>query len=126
NYDATKVKGEVARLDGVGDVTSLGQQDYSMRLWLDPTRLASRDLTAGDVVNALKEQNVQVAAGQIGQQPVPRGQDFQYTMSTLGRLDEIKQFQDILIKSGCPGQDADAPPVERVPDLARRTLWALR
>ena len=63
-----------------------------MRVWLDPEKLASRNLTAGDVANALREQNVQVAAGQIGQPPVPRGLDFQYTMTTLGRLSDPEQF----------------------------------
>src|SRR5205823_1315500 len=86
NYATIQIKDELARLDGVGDVTMFGQQDYSMRMWLDPDKMASRQLTATDVMNALKEQNVQVAAGQIGQPPVPTGVEFQYTMSTLGRL----------------------------------------
>ena len=70
----------------MGDVTFLGERDYSMRAWLDPEKLATRNMTADDVVDALKEQNVQVAAGQVGQPPVPPGQNFQLTMSTLGRL----------------------------------------
>ena len=78
----------------------LGQRDYSMRVWLDPEKMAARNLTAGDVVAAVEEQNVQVAAGQIGQPPVPKGQEFQYTMSTLGRLDEADQFGDIILKTG--------------------------
>ena len=73
NYATIQVRDQLARLEGVGDVTLLGQQDYSMRVWLDPNRLASRNLTAADVVAALREQNVQVAAGQLGQQPVPSG-----------------------------------------------------
>src|ERR1700722_9111751 len=83
NFATIKIRDDLARLDGVGDVAYMGQQDYSMRVWLDPEKLSARNLTTGDIVNALKEQNVQVAAGQIGQQPVPAGQDFQYTLSTL-------------------------------------------
>ncbi len=104
NYATIQIKDELARLDGVGDVTLLGQQDYSMRIWVDPERLASRNLTAGDVVRVLREQNVQVAAGQIGQQPVPSGQDFQYTMTTLGRLQQAEQFGAIVLKTGANGQ----------------------
>jgi multidrug efflux pump subunit AcrB len=76
------------RVEGVGDVMIFGAQGYSMRVWLDPDRLQSRNLAAGDVIRVLREQNVQVAAGQIGRPPVPKGQDFQYTLSTLGRLAE--------------------------------------
>src|SRR5262249_29684718 len=92
------------RVEGVGDVSILGQQDYSMRVWLDPDKLQSRNLTAGDVVKVLREQNVQVAAGQIGQPPVPSGQDFQYTLSTLGRLEEADQFASVIIKTGSDGE----------------------
>src|SRR5947199_101603 len=84
--------GANARVVAVGDLLVMGQQDYSMRVWLDPDKLQSRNLTVGDVIKVLREQNVQVAAGQIGQPPVPRGQDFQYTLSTLGRLTEAEQF----------------------------------
>ncbi len=86
NYATINIKDAVARVEGVGDVVILGQQDYSMRVWLDPDKLQSLNLTAGDVIRVLREQNVQVAAGQIGQPPVPRGQNFQYTLSTQGRL----------------------------------------
>ena len=79
NYALIKVRDALARLEGVGDVMIFGQQDYSMRVWLNPYRLTSRDLTAGDVVKALREQNVQVAAGQTGQPPAEKGVDFQYT-----------------------------------------------
>src|SRR5436853_185395 len=97
NYSTINVKDAVARVEGVGDVTILGQQDYSMRVWLDPDKLQSRNLTVGDVIKILREQNVQVAAGQIGQPPVPKGQDFQYTLSTLGRLTEADQFAAIIL-----------------------------
>jgi len=118
NYATIQVKDELARLEGVGDVTFLGQQDYSMRVWLDPEKLASRNLTSGDVVGALREQNVQVAAGQIGQPPAPRGQDFQYTMTTLGRLTDPEQFADIIIKTGTAGE------VARLRDIAWIELGA--
>src|SRR5271154_7258779 len=104
NYATIQVKDAVARVEGVGDVAILGQQDYSMRVWLDPDKLQSRNLTVGDVLRVLREQNVQVAAGQIGQPPVPRGQNFQYTLSTLGRLIEAEQFANIVLKTGTDGQ----------------------
>ena len=118
NYATIQIKDELARLKGVGDVAYLGQQDYSMRVWLDPEQLASNGVTATDVINVLKEQNVQVAAGQIGQQPVPPGQDFQYTLSTLGRLIEAEQFGEIVVKTGTAGQ------VVRLRDVSRSELGA--
>src|SRR5207253_1289926 len=108
----------LARLDGVGDVFTFGGQDYSMRVWLDPNKLASRNLSANDVVKVLREQNVQVAAGQIGQPPVPTGQDFQYTMSTLGRLIEAEQFASIVLKTGADGE------VTYLRDVGRTELGA--
>ncbi len=118
NYATIRLQDALARLEGVGDVSSLGQRDYSMRVWLDPDKLASRNLTADDVVRVLREQNVQVAAGQIGQPPVPRGQDFQYTMSTLGRLVEAEQFADIVLKTGADGE------VTYLKDVGRTELGA--
>ncbi|MFO0897631.1 MAG: efflux RND transporter permease subunit [Pirellulales bacterium] len=118
NYATIQIRDELARIDGVGDVSYLGQQDYSMRVWVDPEKLASRSLTADDVVAALREQNVQVAAGQIGQQPVPTGQDFQYVMTTLGRLTQPEQFADIIIKTGLSGE------VTRLRDVGRIELGA--
>src|SRR5689334_610143 len=86
NYATIQIRDELSRLEGIGDITYLGQRDYSMRVWLDPEKMAYRNLSAGDVVAAVQQQNTQVAAGQIGQPPVPTGQVFQYTMSTVGRL----------------------------------------
>src|SRR6202035_4655233 len=100
NYATIQLRDEMARLDGVGDVTLLGQQDYSMRIWVDPQKLASRNLTASDVVNAVKEQNTQVAAGALARPPVPKGLEFQYTLSAQGRLDDAKQFDNIVIRTG--------------------------
>jgi multidrug efflux pump subunit AcrB len=119
NFATIQVKDELARIEGVGDVTVLGQQDYSMRIWLDPNRLASRNLTAGDIVNALREQNVQVAAGRLGQPPVPNGLDFQYTMTALGRLRDKDQFEDIVVKSGSEGETTKLRDVATV-DLGSR------
>src|SRR4051812_33203873 len=118
NYATINVKDAIARGEGVGDVSILGQQDYSMRVWLDPDRLQSRNLTAGDVIKVLREQNVQVAAGQVGQPPVPRGQDFQYTLSTLGRLEEADQFADIILATGKDGE------VTYLRDVSRTELGA--
>jgi multidrug efflux pump len=118
NYSTIQLKDAVARVEGVGDVIILGQQDYSMRIWLDPDKLQSRNLTVGDVIRILREQNVQVAAGQIGQPPVPKGQDFQYTLSTLGRLVETDQFADIILKTGSDGE------VTYLRDVSRTDLGA--
>ncbi len=122
NYATIQIKDELLRLKGVGDVTFMGQRDYSMRAWLNPEKLASLNMTAGDVVQALKEQNVQVAAGQVGQPPVPKGQNFQLTMSTLGRLMSPDQFGDIVLKtssSGGIGARSQSATVVRLRDVAR-------
>ncbi len=104
NYATIQLKDELARLDGVGDITYLGQRDYSMRIWLDPAKMSYRNLTAQDVVDAIQQQNAQVAAGQIGQPPVPSGQVFQYTMSTKGRLVDAEEFGDVILKSDSAGR----------------------
>src|SRR3954454_9682748 len=98
NSALLQFKDELGRLPGVSDVTMMGQRDYSMRIWVDPDQLASRNMTAGDVVNAIREQNAQVATGQIGQQPAPKGQMTQITLSTLGRLIDPEQFGNIIVK----------------------------
>ncbi len=125
NYATIQLKDEIARLNGVGDIFSLGQRDYSMRIWLDPDKMASRNITTADVVRSVQNQNVQVAAGQIGQQPVPSGQQFQLTMSTLGRLEDVDQFADIIVKTGAGSNPASgASQVVRVSDVARVELAA--
>ncbi len=100
NYATIYIKDELGRLPGVAGITYLGQRDYSLRAWLDPAKLAALNLSATDVITAISQQNLQVAAGQIGQQPVPRGQQFQLTINTLGRLIEPDQFADIILKAG--------------------------
>jgi multidrug efflux pump len=133
NFATIQLKDELLRLKGVGDIIMLGQRDYSMRLWLDPYKLATRGLTAPDVISAIQNQNVQVAAGTVGQQPVPTGQPFQLTLSALGRLDTERQFGEIILKTGAPnGSQADlagaqagpSSPVVYVRDVARVELGA--
>jgi multidrug efflux pump len=104
NYATIHIRDELARVEGVGDISVLGQRDYSMRVWLDPNKLAARNLTAVDAVRAVEQQNVQVAAGQIGQPPVPTGQSFQYTMNTRGRLEEPAEFANIILKTDVDGR----------------------
>jgi multidrug efflux pump len=106
NYATIEIRDELGRLPGVGGVGYLGQRDYSMRIWLDPNKLASVGLTPADVLAAISQQNLQVAAGEIGQQPVPRGQQFQLTINTLGRLTDPGEFADIILKVGPGGPQA--------------------
>jgi hydrophobe/amphiphile efflux-1 (HAE1) family protein len=120
NYATIRLRDELARLEGVGDVSFLGQLDYSMRVWLDPERLAILRMTAPDVLQALREQNVQVAAGALGRPPVPAGEVFQYTLNTQGRLTDPEEFGDIVVKSGRAGQVVRlkdvVTPMRRTPD----------
>ena len=118
NYATIQLRDELARLKGVGDITYLGQRDYSMRLWLDPEKMSAYNLTASDVVNAIQQQNAQVAAGQIGQPPVPKGQVFQFTMTTLGRLADADEFADMILKTDASGR------VVRMRDVTRAELGA--
>ena len=104
NYATLRVKDELSRIYGVGDVQVFGAGSYGMRIWLDPEKLKARGLTTEDVLASIAEQNVQVAAGQVGQAPSPKEQDFQYTVTTLGRLSDPEQFGDIIVKTV-----ADAP-----------------
>jgi hydrophobe/amphiphile efflux-1 (HAE1) family protein len=103
NFATIEIRDELGRLEGVAGVNYLGERDYSMRVWLDPYKLATLNLTAADVVLAISQQNLQVAAGQIGQEPVPKGQQFQLTINTLGRLTDPDEFANIIIKSGTTG-----------------------
>ena len=118
NYATIQIKDELARLSGVGDLTIFGQQDFSMRVWLDPEKLAHRNITATDVATALREQNVEVVAGRVGQPPAPEGQQTQYPLTALGRLSEPEQFAAVVIKAGDDGE------IVRVGDVARVELGA--
>jgi hydrophobe/amphiphile efflux-1 (HAE1) family protein len=116
NYASLNVKDSLVRLDGIGDVGILGARDYSMRIWLDPEKVAERGLTAGEVVNALRAANVQVAAGAINQPPVKSTNAFQLSVQTLGRLSDPGQFESIVIRA-----DEDGGYV-RLRDIARIEL----
>ncbi len=118
NYATINIRDELSRVHGVGDVQVLGAGDYSMRLWLDPQKLKTYNLTTDDVAQAIQEQNVQVAAGVIGQPPAPKGQSFQLTVSVLGRLKTVEQFEQIIVKTGEDGR------LVRVKDVARVDLGA--
>ena len=118
NYLDVYVKDALKRVPGVADVFIFGERKYSMRMWLDPVRMASRGLTAPDVVSALQEQNVEVAAGQVGQPPIKTGQDFQISVRAVGRLTEAAEFDNIILKT-----NTDGTPV-RVKDVGRSELGA--
>jgi HAE1 family hydrophobic/amphiphilic exporter-1 len=118
NYLDIFIKDAVKRVPGVADVVVFGERKYSMRLWIDPDRLAARGLTAGDVVQALREQNVQVAAGSLGQAPAPSGQMYQLSVRALGRLSEASEFENIILKSGRDGA------IVRLSDVGRAELGA--
>ena len=124
NFVALRIKDELSRLDGVGDVQSFGGGAYSMRVWLDPEKVATRGLTAGDVVAAIREQNIQVAAGQLGAPPTANGANFQLAINTKGRLIDETDFENIIVRTGDDGQ------VVRLRDVARVELgsdnYALR
>ena len=106
NFASLSVKDDLVRVKGVGDVTFLGPRDYSMRVWLDPQKLASLGMTAADVIKTIREQNVQVAAGRLGQPPVAAGQavPFQLVVKTQGRLTSEQQFDNIIVKTGAKGE----------------------
>jgi hydrophobe/amphiphile efflux-1 (HAE1) family protein len=113
NYATLNIRDVLARLPGMGDVRLFGAGDYSMRVWLDPQKLAARNLTSGDIVQAIQEQNVQVAAGQIGAPPSP-GSQFQLALNAQGRLTDEQQFRDIIIKTGAEGEVVRLGDVSRV------------
>ncbi|HEV3439922.1 MAG TPA: efflux RND transporter permease subunit, partial [Gemmata sp.] len=109
NYATIEIRDELGRLPGVAGIGYLGQRDYSMRIWLNPDLLAAKNLTASDVVTAITQQNAQVAAGQIGQQPAPKGQQFQLTINTRGRLVDPDEFGNIVLKAGTPAATTSTP-----------------
>lgn len=120
NNATLNIRDELSRIDGVGSVNVVGSANYSMRLWLDPEKLKALNMTTQDVVSAIQEQNVQVAAGQIGQPPMAKGQNFQYTITTLGRLSDVEQFENIIIKT-TPDEQLGSR-ITRVRDVARTEL----
>jgi HAE1 family hydrophobic/amphiphilic exporter-1 len=118
NYATIKLKDEIARLPGVGNVTVFGAGQFSMRVWLDPNKLQLRGLNPQDVIQALQQQSQQVTAGQVGMPPTPEGQAFQYTLNVAGRLADPEEFADVIIKVGANGQ------MTRVRDIGRVELGA--
>jgi len=114
NYAQIRLRDEVARVEGIGDTVIFGQQDYAMRVWLDPGKLAARSLTAGDVIAALREQNLPVAAGAVGQPPVGDAAPQQIPLATLGRLEQPEQFADVVIRSTADGRNIRVRDVGRV------------
>jgi multidrug efflux pump subunit AcrB len=139
NYATIEISDELGRLPGVAGIGYLGQRNYSLRAWLDPEKMASLQLSAMDAVNAIATQNLQVAAGQLGQEPAPKGQQFQLPINTLGRLTEPEQFADVILKVG-PGpggagqagmngtSTASAPsqPAQNVPQSQATSIVRLR
>ena len=118
NYMRLHVKDALSRIDGVGDAQLFGGGDYAMRLWLDPDKVAARGLTAGDVLRAVREQNVQVSAGQLGAEPMPNQSDFLLPINARGRLESVEEFGDIVLAAGEDGE------IVRLRDVARIELAA--
>jgi multidrug efflux pump len=118
NYAALRVRDELARIEGVGEARVFGAGEYAMRVWLDPDKVAALNLTASDIVGAIREQNVQVAAGQLGAPPTPNAADFQLLIDTQGRLVTEDEFKNIIVKTGDAGQ------ITRLRDVARVELGA--
>jgi hydrophobic/amphiphilic exporter-1 (mainly G- bacteria), HAE1 family len=121
NYAIINLQQPLARLPGIGQVNVLGAGAYAMRVWLDPNKMQAYGLTTLEVMNAVKNQNTQVAAGQLGGPPVPSDQMFQFTLTTLGRLSTVQEFEDIIIKSHF-GQESGSAQIVRVKDVARVEL----
>lgn len=120
NYATTRIKDQLARISGVGDVQLLGARDFSMRIWLDPDKMASRGLMAPDVLSAISEQNIQVAAGSLGQPPAPANQGFALTINTLGRLASEEEFQKLVIKTDAQGRKV------YLADVVRDSIYEVR
>ncbi|MDA9435638.1 efflux RND transporter permease subunit [Bradyrhizobium sp. CCBAU 51627] len=118
NYTLLQVRDQLLRLDGVGDIQMFGARDYSMRLWLDPDKIASLGMTSSDVIAAVRAQNLQIAGGQIAEPPIA-DRAFQPNLVFTGRLKDIRQFEDIVVKAGSDGRTV------RLRDVARIELGAL-
>ena len=118
NYSSINLRDTLARVPGVASVDILGARDYGMRIWLDPDRLTGLSLTSSDIIAAIREQNLQAAPGAIGQQPAPATQQFQYTLTAQGRLEDVPQFENIILVANPDGS------VVRLKDVARIELGA--
>ena len=113
NYAQLRVRDTLLRLDGVGDIIIFGAREFSLRVWLDPEKLASYGLAGGDIVRALQEQNVQVSGGALGQEPAPADNPLQLVVTTQGRFEDIRQFRDVIVRATADGR------LIRVQDVAR-------
>ena len=118
NYATINIKDELARLPGVGNVNIFGAGQYSMRVWLDPNKLKARSLNAQDIVQTLQQQSQEVTAGQVGTPPTPPGVNFQYTINLRGRLSDVREFENIIVKTGNAGE------ITRLRDVGRVELGA--
>ena len=118
NYAQLRVRDQLLRLDGVGDISIFGGREYALRVWLDPERLSAYGLTGGDVVRALQEQNVQVSGGSLGQQPAPTDNAFQLIVTTQGRFEDTRQFRNVIVRATPDGR------LIRVQDVARVEMGA--
>src|SRR5262249_39456229 len=118
NYTLLQVRDQLLRLDGVGDISITGARDYSMRLWLDPDKIGNLGLTAGDVLAAIRAQNLQITGGQIAEPPIS-DRAFSPNLTFTGRLKDISQFEDIVVKAGADGR------IVRLRDIGRVELGAL-
>ncbi|MCV6585735.1 MAG: efflux RND transporter permease subunit [Marinibacterium sp.] len=116
NYASINLKDALARIQGVGKADVLTNFEYAMRIWMDPDRMTGLGVTPGDVINAIREQNIEVSAGQVGAPPVPEGQTFQYTIKSKGKLVSAEEFGDIVVRTGTAGS------IVRIKDLARVEL----
>lgn len=126
NYINLNIKDVLSRVPGVGEVEVMGAKNYGMRIWLDPAYLRARQLTADDVIAAIRQQNIEVAAGQIGGMPSPEDQQFQFTVKTLGRLSTVEQFEDIILRSDPDGRLLRLKDVARVELGAQEYVWAVK
>ncbi|WP_204112839.1 multidrug efflux RND transporter permease subunit [Shimia biformata] len=118
NYASINIKDTLARVDGVGKADVMTNFEYAMRMWLDPNRMASLGLMPADVISAVREQNIEVSAGQVGTPPIPAGQQFQYTIKSKGRLSTVSEFENIVLRTGSGGS------IVRIRDVARVELGA--
>jgi HAE1 family hydrophobic/amphiphilic exporter-1 len=123
NYINLNIKDILARVPGVGSVTVFGAKDFGMRIWLDPEKLKARNLTTLDILDVIQEQNVQVAAGQIGAPPAPKGQVFEYTINTMGRLTTVEEFGEIIVRAGTDGRFLYLKDVARIELGAQGYQW---
>jgi hydrophobic/amphiphilic exporter-1 (mainly G- bacteria), HAE1 family len=121
NYARNRIRDSLVRLDGVGDVILFGEREYSLRIWLDPEKLSSLGMTASDVVQALRDQNVQVSGGSIGAPPTTNANAFEYTVTTQGRFSDARQFRYVIVKSSDQGRLVQLQDVARI-ELGARTM----